>query len=1536
MGVFDDVQVTPAAPAGGVFSSVAATAPAKSGGVFANVTAAPQKAPAAAPAATSPYFQAKEPSGTFVGISDQKDPFSGKPFLAYRLPGATSTTTDTTRVAPANNPEVAAPQPKSAFQNPRMPESASQAVRAKEGATSDEQLDHRMAITLGGSNDLSNLKLIPTKENQAASGDEGAMTQQIADGKMSLFQAQAQEAKEKGLPTPFTDQPAQPGSLWDKITSGVADTLGAAKGLAANVGSEVLDLGKEGYNAWDGFLKQNVLAPYLTAVNTAGNASADVTENLSNPDGTMKPVNKVDWASATANELKLVSAGLGAVAAPGMVPYQVANATPVVGHVLDPLNWVFQSAGTAGGAVANGFGLTTAIINKLPISKDDKTQLSSAVQDVGSTLGQFAVGAYLFGKAGQAVEMKGNPLANFKDLTLGDAKDLVDSTKKFAQQVKARLPQNLAEAQRGFVRIPGLGDLPEESDKAPVSEEKRDNTPNIERVKAAFDNSKDQEPVGDSDFVIGDYGKNAIDRKTTGGQEDRLPLSELENTTQHIQESYKGGDSSFRKDNTVHVATMPDGETRAIVSRMNKDGEQEVVNFFKVGKDADTFVKNLEKFGAPTESRTQISPLEQEKTNPLSDRGVQEGVPKQSTNAGLTDLALQHKTPHDFYLALTPEEHAQVSSIIDPDGLGGSAESDAHAFYAAAKDNIGPRDQELPSTKPQNGSEKDTKGTRQAQEERQQSKQGQRRPRATNDNQSQSPRRISYDETIAEHNGGVNPPENKGGMEPPEVDWSKGKEIAAIRQSTDTLERTLEKVFPRKEADTLNEFLTEANRHNEAEKVRFVDKVRKETQQKVVKDLGIKPATVKSAWVQRLGEGRISLEELKRAQPDDWQNIQKASDYFRKQYDTLIDKWNGERSKAGLKPINKRPNYFRHFIDLTSFANMYGLDFRESGLPTAISGMTEYFRSQSPWTNAAMRRLGSTTTDDAVGGFDNYLDSAARAIFHTDTVQRGRLVDKYLRNAADANAHAAQDIRDSGEQKDIPPPIELPRLANTLKQWTDTVSGKQNIFDRSLESMVGRPALAVMRAITRQFGLNVIGGNLSSAVTHAIPSVYTLATVDKGAAFHGLYGTLTSPFLEDFRKIDGVASDFLTRRFGKEEIQPTLGEKAAGAISAPFHWVDQFMSRFAVESKYHEGVAKGMTPADAMKQADNYASRVIGDRTAGNLPPIMSTKTLGWLTQFQIEVNDNLRVLMHDIPRWENGSVPKIANRFVQFAVYSYLFNQTMQYVKGSGKGLDPIDMGLTLAGLNDEGHDQTLSNRLSSVGGDLLKELPFTSVVTGGQIPALQPLTDAVSEAADGAPLKALEGVLASFASPVGGGQQLQKSLTAIQAWQQGYVTNAAGKITATVPHTVPTLVQGVLFGKSAFDSVQKSNTEIGNLDATIKEGQAASKLKDTQANNIWAQLKTMPATQAKAQLQQIAASDPDMAKRVIASAKADAAGITKQDTLLKTLGVANGDRANYIANQLKDMSTDDEKKAYLADLATKKILTSAVLAQVAALLKK
>ncbi len=833
----------------------------------------------------------------------------------------------------------------------------------------------------------------------------------------------------------------------------------------------------------------------------------------------------------------------------------------------------------------------------------------------------------------------------------------------------------------------------------------------------------------------------------------------------------------------------------------------------------------------------------------------------------------------------------------------------------------------------------------------------------------------TYDQKVTDNNGGVLPPINKGGLQAPEIDWTKAKDIAALRLSTDTMERNVEKVFG-SQADKVNDFLVKPVRANESARAGFVTNLRTEIKDTVVKKLGIRARSTESALVQQYGEGLKTIDDVaEEVGTERAQAIKSAADFLRQKYDTMWKMWDAERAAHGLGSVGKIDNYFRHFQDAGSFIDNFIPSVSVGKLPTSIAGITEYFKSRTPWSSAAMRRVGNETTYDAIGGMDNYLDVASRSIFHTDSVQRGRLLEKYIRDTATAlenpsetgrvlegqykdaidKAQARVDelfgagtkaqynaaVRDLASAKsalndylsgNAHARIVLPNFVTNLNDWTNLVSGKQAKLDRAVEAVVGRPALAFLRKLTQQFGINVIGGNISAATTHSIPLVYTLATTDTAAAFRGLMATLPKPFMGDFATIGGEKSAFLTRRFITQQIDPNTFERAATVISSPFHWVDEFISHFAVASKFQEGIGKGLSSKDAMAQADNYAARVIGDRSVGNLPNLMNTKTLGLITQFQVEVNDNLRVLIHDVPRWAGGDPKKIAMTFAKFAVYSYMFNQVMQMIKGSGKGLDPINLGLTLAGLNDQGKGQSAMGRLQAFGTELAGELPFTSVLTQGQYPALQGLP--IKEAAAGQWGTALQKFVSSYVSPIGGGVQALKTYKGIEAWRAGVVLDASGKTITTIPQTLPNLIQGGLFGTSAWANVKSSQSELTKLAAVLKLQQATSKAKNQQATQIATDLQSMAQTSgnsaAQQQLMQIASADPDMAKRVLTQLGNLSKGITKEDTMLKTLGIANGQRAAYIKQKLSTFGTNQEKQQYLLDLANKGILTDAVLQQV------
>lgn len=142
-------------------------------------------------------------------------------------------------------------------------------------------------------------------------------------------------------------------------------------------------------------------------------------------------------------------------------------------------------------------------------------------------------------------------------------------------------------------------------------------------VKAAFEESSGQVPVGrvgNAGISIGSFGTNNITRKINDGKPDRIPLDKLEETIPNITKVYRAGDTGLRADNLIAVAEMPDGEKRAVVLRRNRFGDEEVINFFRISNE--NYEKDLEKFGTPDRSRTDIFSLEPSEPIQLADRST--------------------------------------------------------------------------------------------------------------------------------------------------------------------------------------------------------------------------------------------------------------------------------------------------------------------------------------------------------------------------------------------------------------------------------------------------------------------------------------------------------------------------------------------------------------------------------------------------------------------------------------------------------------------------------------------------------------------------------------------------------------------------------------------------------------------------------------------------------------------------------------------------------------------------------------------------
>lgn len=772
-----------------------------------------------------------------------------------------------------------------------------------------------------------------------------------------------------------------------------------------------------------------------------------------------------------------------------------------------------------------------------------------------------------------------------------------------------------------------------------------------------------------------------------------------------------------------------------------------------------------------------------------------------------------------------------------------------------------------------------------------------------------------FDSEITKANKGVTPPTVRGGIHAPEMDLSKFKDIAAIRLGRDTLERNIEKVAG-PYSEELKDFVIDPVRTNEVDRVKFNNDLRKQIRGKM-KELGIKRGSDEDELIQRFGEGMMTREDLIKALPDTHEEVEQAADYFRKLYDDLINQWNEKRAQFDYKPIGKRPNYFRHFNDINQFTNAFGFLRSESQLPTEIAGQTAFFKPGKPFSTAELHRTGNRTSYSSMGGMDNYLETVSKQMFHIDSIQRGRALEKYIREVGTANSE-----------------LKLANFVQNVQEWTNLVAGKAAMLDRAIESTVGRPVMKFMKGLSNLIGRNIIGGNISVALTHLVSTPLELATTDKVAFIRGLMQTLVSPLKQDpITHVDGVESSFLTRRYPEKYIQPSKFDKTQTVINYLFHLTDMFKSKLTVAGKYYEGIDKGLSKEEAMKQADIYAGKIIGDYSIGNRPNLMNTHTTQLIAQFQLGVNDNLSVLMHDIPHWEKGNKAKIAEKLIAFAIFSYLFNQVYKQVRGAGKGIDPIDAGLTLAGMNDEGKGQDFLSRLKLAGGDIAGELPFTSIAAGTfplATAVVQPLENLVT---GNNRTGAAETLASDLASPVGAGGQIKKSIQGIEAFEKGQTTSGTGQENQPVVGTPLNFVKGAIFGSTAFSGANTQNNQTNTLIGLLNANKNKA---TTEAEAEYSKMKAMNPADAEKAFNELQQTNPALAKTIIKIADEDKEGITLNERLVKELGVTDGQRAKYIAEQINTLPTKAAKASLWDRYVTLKIISPQVSQQLGPLLNK
>lgn len=572
-------------------------------------------------------------------------------------------------------------------------------------------------------------------------------------------------------------------------------------------------------------------------------------------------------------------------------------------------------------------------------------------------------------------------------------------------------------------------------------------------------------------------------------------------------------------------------------------------------------------------------------------------------------------------------------------------------------------------------------------------------------------------------------------------DIQTGNDINAIAyQRTDPI-RLNEKVFGYEIGKKINDATINQTKHNTAEKTRWLNQERED-----IKKLGIKARSKESAAVQKYVEKSYINEygeevkygdkELAKEFPDvkTQEKIKYASEVFRNKYDTYIDQINNVLTDLGYNPIPKRKDYMRHFTEISDKLSQWGVPFNRNdmdseNLPTDINGLTEFNRPGKNWFASSLERKGMKTTYDAITGIDGYLEGAGNLIFHTADIQRYRTLSKFIRETYGQthgldNVDSLTDAEFEQRVADIQD-NKLSKYVAWLDEQANALAGKKGAIDRAAERFLGRRVYTALNTLKSQVGSNMTGFNVRSALTNFASAVQGASKTSKLSFVKGTVSTINNIFHND-----GLInkSDFLTSRLVNDTLSQKTWQKISNAGQVFMNGSDYFTSNQIWRSKYFENLSKGMSEQDAISNADDFSARIMGDRSQGATAEIFNSKTLGFLTQFQLEVNNQWSSMIHDNKmdiESGNKSGAGVVFQLGQLFGASYLFNSLMKSLTGSSVMFDPIDM---LMKIFDDDDDKSLEEKFESAIGDFMDNVPMWSVFSGGRIPIQEAMTGATS----------------------------------------------------------------------------------------------------------------------------------------------------------------------------------------------------------------
>lgn len=694
--------------------------------------------------------------------------------------------------------------------------------------------------------------------------------------------------------------------------------------------------------------------------------------------------------------------------------------------------------------------------------------------------------------------------------------------------------------------------------------------------------------------------------------------------------------------------------------------------------------------------------------------------------------------------------------------------------------------------------------------------------------------------------------------------FDKAKNLSTFATVDNTPQRVMEKSLGYKEGQILSDLTVDQVARNESEGIKWLNSVTNKKDgllAQLVKKYGIKPGSKASAAAQMYAEGffvdtngdviKYGDAELAKDFPNEQvrQNIigLARDQRVRQFYDETLDKINESRVRNAYPEIQKLDNYFLHFRAMEDTFSRLGLpfnpnDIKAKDLPTDLNGVTADLKPGQPYFASARHREGIRTSHDLLGGLERYASSAKNQIYHIDDIQTLRAIRNYI---ADGYGQAkGLESLDSLSEEEAQEKIKqvygshLSTFAKFLNEEANVIAGKTALIDRGLEGIIGRRGITLIDTINKQVGANMVGFNVSSSLTNFIPVAQTFAKSNKFDFTKAFAQTASNKINSIFGRSDEFIDNNPTvlRRRGADRFYQTPYQKVGDIGYTLMGVVDDISTELIVRTKYNEYTRKGMSEQDAVNAADKWTSRLMADRSLGQMPQIYNSRMLGLFTKFQLEVRNQLDAQFYDTIQEkkvsnediENGllrnakTAAQVTSTFAQLAIAQHLYGMAFEAIAGYNPAFDIVSVLATALGFDDDEDDEdTVLDNLGQGFLELLEDLPYTSALTGGgripissALPVEDVLTAISGQDANGNEISRKDawktvGEAAPYYFMPGGYGQLKKTIKGMEMFDEdlpiaGSYTDS-GKLRYPVDDTVKNRLQAAIFGQYANENAGK-----------------------------------------------------------------------------------------------------------------------------------